>query len=57
MFPPHLSVSSSKWKVKYYKGLGTNTSEEAKAYFAALEKHRITFTWQKDDEDLISKEK
>ena len=26
------------WKVKYYKGLGTSTSTEGKAYFAAFEK-------------------
>ncbi len=29
--------------IKYYKGLGTNTAEEGKAYFKALEKHKKTF--------------
>lgn len=29
--------------VKYYKGLGTSTSAEAKDYFRDLEKHRIQF--------------
>lgn len=28
---------SSKWKIKYYKGLGTSTPEEAKEYFAEIE--------------------
>lgn len=30
-------------KIKYYKGLGTSTSKEAKEYFSALTKHRIFF--------------
>lgn len=33
------------WKIKYYKGLGTSTSKEAKEYFAALTTHRKTFVW------------
>lgn len=33
------------WKIKYYKGLGTSTSKEAKEYFAALDSHRKTFVW------------
>ena len=31
------------WKVKFYKGLGTSTSKEAKEYFSALDKHLIDF--------------
>jgi len=31
------------WKIKYYKGLGTSTSAEAKEYFSNLDKHEITF--------------
>ena len=31
------------WNVKYYKGLGTSTSAEAKDYFSHLELHEITF--------------
>jgi DNA topoisomerase-2 len=31
------------WKIKYYKGLGTSTSAEAKEYFSHLDKHEITF--------------
>ena len=31
------------YKIKYYKGLGTSTSAEAKEYFSNLDKHEITF--------------
>jgi len=31
------------WKVKYYKGLGTSTSSEAKEYFSNLDTHEIHF--------------
>lgn len=31
------------WKIKYYKGLGTSTSAEAKEYFSKLNRHEITF--------------
>jgi len=31
------------WNIKYYKGLGTSTSAEAKDYFSHLDLHEITF--------------
>ena len=31
------------WKIKYYKGLGTSTSAEAKEYFSHLDTHEINF--------------
>ncbi|KAL7550823.1 hypothetical protein ACHAWF_014023 [Thalassiosira exigua] len=31
------------WKIKYYKGLGTSTSSEAKDYFSNLDIHEISF--------------
>lgn len=31
------------WNTKYYKGLGTSTSAEAKDYFSNLDKHEIAF--------------
>ena len=45
----------NKWKVKYYKGLGTSTSQEAKEYFNNLNKHIILFKWDtnKSDKSLI----
>lgn len=44
-----------KWKIKYYKGLGTSTSTEAKEYFLNLDKHIISFKWEtnKSDKSLI----
>ena len=46
--------NTSGWNIKYYKGLGTSTSNEAKEYFAALEHHRKSFIWESDgDGDLI----
>ena len=32
------------YKIKYYKGLGTSTSKEAKEYFSDMKRHRILFT-------------
>ncbi|XP_066443442.1 DNA topoisomerase 2-alpha [Eleutherodactylus coqui] len=39
------SDSHKSWKIKYYKGLGTSTSKEAKEYFADMERHRIPFKY------------
>ena len=36
----------NNWKVKYYKGLGTSTSKEAKEYFSDMVRHRIKFSYQ-----------
>jgi len=34
------------WKSKYYKGLGTSTSAEAKEYFSDMKKHSLFFKYQ-----------
>ncbi|XP_061616843.1 DNA topoisomerase 2-beta isoform X1 [Phyllopteryx taeniolatus] len=39
------------WHVKYYKGLGTSTSKEAKEYFAEMERHRIIFKYNGAEDD------
>jgi DNA topoisomerase-2 len=41
------------WKVKYYKGLGTSTSDEFKEYF----KHKkvVYFEWNEESQDSIDK--
>ncbi|KAK9526301.1 hypothetical protein VZT92_015009 [Zoarces viviparus] len=39
------------WHTKYYKGLGTSTSKEAKEYFADMEKHRISFRYSGAEDD------
>ncbi|XP_078465385.1 DNA topoisomerase 2-alpha-like [Lampetra planeri] len=39
------------WKIKYYKGLGTSTSKEAKEYFADMKRHRIEFRYTGPEDD------
>lgn len=41
--PPGLAAG---WDVKYYKGLGTSSSAEAKEYFARMDSHRKEFVWE-----------
>uniref|UniRef100_A0A8R1DUW9 DNA topoisomerase 2 n=1 Tax=Caenorhabditis japonica TaxID=281687 RepID=A0A8R1DUW9_CAEJA len=39
------------YKIKYYKGLGTSTSKEAKEYFSDMLRHRIRFKYGGVDDD------
>ncbi|SPO39903.1 probable DNA topoisomerase II [Pseudozyma flocculosa] len=42
------------WQIKYFKGLGTSTSADAKTYFNNMAKHRIPFdTTKPGDRELI----
>jgi DNA topoisomerase-2 len=41
------------WVIKYYKGLGTSTSAEAKEYFSNLRTHEIDFRWDEKANDMI----
>ncbi|KAG8446726.1 hypothetical protein GDO86_014258 [Hymenochirus boettgeri] len=43
--------SHKSWKIKYYKGLGTSTSKEAKEYFADMQRHRIPFKYDGPTDD------
>ena len=44
----------SRLKPKYYKGLGTSTSNEAKEYFSDLGRHRVLFRYRgPEDDDAI----
>lgn len=43
--------SYKNWKVKYYKGLGTSTSKEAKEYFSEMARHRIPFKYCGPEDD------
>ncbi|KAK9790352.1 hypothetical protein WJX73_001002 [Symbiochloris irregularis] len=36
------------WDIKYYKGLGTSTKEEAIEYFSDVDRHRKEFVWEGD---------
>ncbi|CAJ0586787.1 unnamed protein product, partial [Mesorhabditis spiculigera] len=40
------------WRIKYYKGLGTSTSKEAKEYFSDMIRHRIRFKYGGVDDDV-----
>ncbi|XP_052812946.1 DNA topoisomerase 2-alpha-like isoform X2 [Mya arenaria] len=39
------------WKIKYYKGLGTSTSKEAKEYFSDMVRHKIDFKYSGTEDD------
>jgi len=39
------------YKIKYYKGLGTSTSQEAKVYFSDMARHRIKFRYNGNQDD------
>ncbi len=39
------------WKIKYYKGLGTSTSNEAKDYFKNFIKNKIAFKYKDNNDD------
>ncbi|KAG7506667.1 DNA topoisomerase 2-alpha isoform X2 [Solea senegalensis] len=43
--------STKSWKIKYYKGLGTSTSQEAKEYFSDMQRHRIPFKYSGPEDD------
>lgn len=46
--------SISGWSVKYYKGLGTSTSNEAKEYFRNMNKNVVNYTWDSEsDENML----
>jgi DNA topoisomerase-2 len=34
-----------QWSIKYYKGLGTYTSDEGREYFREFEEHRTRLQW------------
>ncbi len=40
------SSSTSGWRIKYYKGLGTSTKEEAKEYFTGLEEKLLKYCYE-----------
>lgn len=50
-----ITPDSHKWRVKYYKGLGTSTSIEAKKYFSSMDRHCINFTYNGDNCDQAIK--
>ncbi|XP_018321367.1 DNA topoisomerase 2 [Agrilus planipennis] len=47
--------NNKTYNIKYYKGLGTSSSLEAKEYFSNMARHRIRFryTGQQDDDHIV----
>jgi len=45
-------VNKNGWKIKYYKGLGTSTDEEAKEYFKNMKK--ITYKYTENSNEYIN---
>ena len=43
--------NSHTFNIKYYKGLGTSTSKEAKEYFQNMDRHRILFEYGNETDD------
>jgi DNA topoisomerase-2 len=41
-------VKIKQWNIKYYKGLGTSTSKEAKECFEGVENKKIVYQWNKE---------
>ena len=54
MFRLWYGNGKSGWKIKYYKGLGTSTSAEAREYFKNIEKLTVKFdTDEKTDDSVV----
>lgn len=47
-------ANSKKFTIKYYKGLGTSTSAEAREYFKSIDTSRVTYVTCDDIEDVIT---
>ncbi len=45
-------TDTDKWKIKYYKGLGTSTTIEAQEYFMNLEKNTLHLNWRSMEDDI-----
>ncbi|KAL7677370.1 hypothetical protein ACOME3_003607 [Neoechinorhynchus agilis] len=48
----HRTPDWARYRIKYYKGLGTSTSKEAKEYFSNMQRHKIEFKYQGARDDL-----
>ena len=44
------------YTIKYYKGLGTSDSKEAKEYFNDLEDKLVKYTWEIKEQELADSE-
>ena len=48
------NVDIKNWNIKYYKGLGTSTSKEAKEYFSNLEENTIKYNFTDNCSERLS---
>jgi DNA topoisomerase-2 len=46
--------NASGWAVKYYKGLGTSTSKEAKEYFREFEQSKVQYDYSDEDNSAVN---
>jgi len=46
---------ANNYKIKYYKGLGTSTTQEAKEYFIDIETKLINYFWENVDKEVKAK--
>lgn len=46
---------ANNFKIKYYKGLGTSTTVEAKEYFIDIETKLINYFWENVDKEVVAK--
>ena len=44
---------TKKWSIKYYKGLGTSTANEAKEYFKSIDSNQLFYNWDDLTNDSI----
>lgn len=42
------TVNMKKWQIKYYKGLGTSTSKEAKEYFSNIDENTTSYSFSEE---------
>ena len=49
------AVEGKEWSLKYYKGLGTSSSKEAREVFRDLEGHRVVFVEDAEARDTLRK--
>lgn len=49
------NTETSKWHIKYYKGLGTSTSKEAVEYFSNVRTNTINYRWNDATDEAFDK--
>eukprot|EP01063_Lacrimia_lanifica_P027106 TRINITY_DN3757_c0_g2_i1.p1 TRINITY_DN3757_c0_g2~~TRINITY_DN3757_c0_g2_i1.p1 ORF type:complete len:1459 (+),score=601.91 TRINITY_DN3757_c0_g2_i1:101-4477(+) len=50
-FKEEQQALGKRWEFKYYKGLGTSNTKEAKEYFENLATHKVDFVYEEGEDD------